>query len=133
MTYIDVHTECADLELDRLGRGFTNRDHFAFASMLFDDFLITQRDVHVDTRSLQPSGEVVVTETRDDRWGGEIRYGGATTGPKNPVKYAQYEFFRGGRHDFFRNVYNPDHTYVQAAAGFFSRGRTTPHPHGLID
>lgn len=55
--------------------------------------------VHVITDSLRQSGKVFI-EPIPSGVRVIVEFGGDSTGPKNPVEYAIYEFGRGGDHDF---------------------------------
>lgn len=64
----------------------------------------TQQDVHVITGSLRGSGRPS-SEFDGEVWSGTISYGGPSPGfPNDPVEYAQYEWGRGGDHDYLRNL-----------------------------
>ncbi len=134
MSYVSVDTTCADMELDRLQRGFTTEDHFNFASVLFTNYVQTQEDAHVITGSLRGSGIAEVDVARDSRWEGNISYGGASYGPRNPVKYAVYEIFKQRDlqydHYLFRRTDHIDDEYVGPLTTFLARGRKLPHPEG---
>lgn len=75
----------------------------ALEAVLKAAFLDTQARTHVITGSLKASGTTSSDFDGDD-WHGQIKYGGASTGPNNPVDYAIYEMARGGDHDFFGNL-----------------------------
>jgi hypothetical protein len=88
-------TRDAQVELDRLEKGFdieTRKRMDAHFQILFQE---TQKRVHVETGSLKASGR---RYTRDSRLGfrGTITYGGYSPGKKNPVLYARIENEREG-------------------------------------
>lgn len=59
----------------------------------------TQQNVHRITHSLALSGKL----TFEPKFAGVkvlIVYGGESAGPKNPVSYAAFEWYRGGPHDW---------------------------------
>lgn len=86
-------------------------------AILDDQFLATQRDVHVITESLRRSGEHDSDIGRTD-WVGEIRYGGPSAGSvHNPVKYARYEMHRGAgtsEGTTFEGEVNENHDFMRA-------------------
>lgn len=102
-----------DTEIDRI-LGMPGPQTKAFLDAVLDlGFGMTQEDVHVQTGSLQSSGEQKSNvDPFEKQWEGEIQYGGQSLGPNNPVDYAIYEKNRGaggaggasdlkGDHDFF--------------------------------
>ena len=128
---------CADLELARLQRGFTGYDHINFAAVLMRNYLATEAAVHIETGSLRASGKSTVEHSSDTRWEGEISYGGASGGVKNPVRYAASELFGrsvryGGNHDYLAPAHYIDEEMVGPVSSFITRGRNTPHPHRPI-
>jgi hypothetical protein len=99
----DVDVEFGDIyqELDRLAE-VDLETVVALEGVLAGMFQATQQYVHVITGSLRGSGNPE-SEFSDDKWTGEITYGGASPGfPKNPVTYARHEQGRGPGHDFLR-------------------------------
>lgn len=122
---VRVDTSSVDRELDRLLRGFSGFDSLRFEKILTAQFLATQRTVHIITGSLKGSG-IQHSRSLRERWSGEISYGGATTGPINPVDYAVYEMERSlvgygseveGR--TFSGVWNRQHNFMQPITGSF--------------
>lgn len=126
---------CADVELERLQDGFTTYDHLNFARVLLMGYTRAVADVHVETGSLRGSMRPDVTTSTDERWVGDISAGGASSGIKNPVRYAASEFFGnspryGGppAHNYYRNLEHIDDDMIGPVSSFISRGRRTPHP-----
>ncbi len=135
MTDYDWDIRCADWELRRLQDGFTGYDHANFARILALGYGRALADVHVETGSLKGSMKFEITESDDDTWEGFISAGGASTGPKNPVKYALEEkegtsprYGGPPSHDYFRNLEHIDDDMMGPFTSFFARGRRTPHP-----
>ncbi len=147
MTEYRWDTRCADLELNRLRDGFTTYDHVNFTRVLLENFARTQVYVHFQTGSLRGSGKVDVGRSTSRRWEGEISYGGASSGIKNPVRYAVAERFAShrrayiqqesldtygaraaGDHNFMRPTAHIDDELIGPVSSFISRGRRTPHP-----
>lgn len=160
MTEYEWDTSCADLELSRLERGFTEQDHLGFARVLVQGFAKAQADVHVETGRLRASGHANIDRAGAHDWSGEISFGGGA------VKWAASEFFgysprHGGwpSHQYFKKLgWLPNErsfiegegaAWTQGPArdvpgsegiqdemldpvtGFFDRGHATPHPeHG---
>jgi hypothetical protein len=141
---ITVDTSSVDRSLRRLINGPDGFDLLRFERVLTNQFLATQEMVHVITGSLKGSGRQHST-TRKHEWEGEIAYGGDSTGPINPVKYAVYEMergwrpsgwdvqgknfqgVRGGTHDFMDPAFGVSshefkHGYVQAIMKFLEGG-----------
>lgn len=87
-------------------------------AVLISHFEKTQRDVHIDTGSLQNSA-YPDTEVDVDTWVGRFEYGGPST-PKF-VDYADIEKGRGGDHDFMRSVRGPeaDVDYLRVLHNYF--------------
>lgn len=126
-------TSCADLELHRLGNGFTEYDHFNFAAVFARNYMATQAVVHVITGSLRGSGKAEVSASTSHRWEAEMSYGGLSGGVKNPVRYAVSELYGqspsyGGNHNFLEPTEFIDDEMIGPVASFISRGRNTPHP-----
>lgn len=86
-------------ELHRLSEEPDERAILKFEAVLEFLFQQTQQHVHIITGSLKGSG-TRESDHRRGRWRARIRYGGRSTGPISPVKYATYEHERGGLHDF---------------------------------
>lgn len=130
---------CADMELDRLQRGFTGYDHANFGRVLLMGFGTVVKDIHIESGSLLASSKVEPIENSAHRWEGQISVGGASAGVKNPVRYAVSELFGrsplyGGppAHDYFRNLHHIDNDLMGPVSSFISRGRRTPHPEGPL-
>lgn len=119
---VEVNGRDADRELRRIQDGFDGPDLLAMAAVLAQNFALTQRDVHIDTRSLQPSGQQNIEKSTGSGFKGEISYGGETSGPKNPVRYARFEQQRGGSHNFMRATAEIDEQYLAVVVAFFERG-----------
>ncbi len=147
MTSFEWDTRCADVELGRLREGFTTYDHANFSRVLLENFARTQVYVHVITGSLKGSGVADVQRATNRRFQAEIRYGGTSTGVKNPVRYAPAEMFSGapiayvqqrsletygpraaGDHNFMRPTQFIDDELIGPVSSFISRGRRTRHP-----
>lgn len=116
MIHIESDWTEIDHEIDRL-MGMPGPKAKAFLDAVLDTgFAMTQEDVHVQTGSLQSSGDHKSDVDKfDKKWEGEIQYGGPSLGPNNPVDYAIYEKRRGiggagggsdlkGDHDFFARL-----------------------------
>lgn len=139
MTGYEWDTRCADLELERLGDGFTSYDHANFARVLLMHYVRTVQAVHVETGSLLSSGKAEPLHSDHERWEAQISYGGASAGVKPVVRYAASELFGrspkyGGppAHNYLRSTEHIDDDYLGPISSFFSRGRRTPHPEGPI-
>jgi hypothetical protein len=135
MSEYEWDVRCADLELARLERGFTGADHTAFARAFLTNFTRTVAAIHIETGSLLASSRADLLESSDSRWEAEMKYGGASAGVKNPVRYAVSELFgrspkHGGppSHDYLRSTRHIDDDFIGPVTSFFSRGRRTPHP-----
>lgn len=159
MTDYRWDASCADLELARLGAGFTGYDHANFARVLLMGLQRVIADIHVDTGRLRSSADASVETSDSSRWEAQIDVGGPG------IPYAASEFFgyspkHGGypSHAYFRRIgWQPlprgaGEQWVQApirdtgssqgvpieedligpTASFISRGRQTPHPHGAV-
>lgn len=115
-------TEMID-EIGRVGGEPSFRVIAKLEETLAENFAMTQERVHVITGSLKLSG---FTDSHWDPesygWTGTIIYGGASTGPNNPVDYAIYEMARGGEHDFMADVPEDDHGYKEAIEQHFKGG-----------
>ena len=118
--YVHVDTSDVDHELRRLEAGPGRDDLLALYMVLFQNFQITQADVHVITSSLRRSGTVDADYDYLE-WTGEITYGGESRGSvHDPVKYAVYEQNKGDYvHDFMRGVYGGDSGYSEAIIDFY--------------
>jgi hypothetical protein len=122
---IDVDTSGAQGRLRRLAAGPGMDDLLLFEQALTVQYLATQAQVHVQTRSLKTSGRTD-SDYADQTWSGTLTYGGPAPGAVyNPVRYAQVEQSRGGdkngtAHDFMEPV-DPigDRLYVAAIEAFF--------------
>lgn len=135
MTSYEWDTRCADLELERLARGFTGHDHQNFARVLLTNFARVVGDIHIETGSLLSSSRADLIASTDDKWEAEMRFGGSSAGVKNPVRYAASELFgrspkHGGMHDYLRSTRHIDRDLVDPVGDFITRGRHTPHPEG---
>lgn len=149
MTRYEWDVRCADLELSRLERGFTQEDFLNFAGVVTLAHQTVVNDIHIETGSLRESAKLDFVESTHERWSAQISVGGASTGAKNPVKYALSEFFGrspkyGGppAHSYFQRIgWTPDEFGGNVGQGvpieddmmgpttsFFDRGRRTPHP-----
>ena len=54
------------------------------------------------------------SEKDSDSWTGEIKFGGPALGSlHDPVVYAEYEYNRGGTHDFLAPAKDMDTDYVE--------------------
>lgn len=133
-------TRDADRELSRLEGGFDQRDFAAFESILYQAYVQTVQDVHVYSTSLVRSGDADVDKSSDERWESHISYGGPSTGPNNPVKYAVIEQeresvratlrpkknpFHTGDHNFMRRTDGIEYPMMEAVVAFFERGNST--------
>lgn len=97
------NTDCADLELARLERGFDREDFLHFAGVQQLAFQRVQAAVHVRSGRLRGSGHSDITESTSSRWSGEISFGGGD------VKWAASEFFGyGSAHGGY-----PSHAYFR--------------------
>lgn len=113
-------------ELDRVENMPDFKTRLALDIVLQQGYVETQKDVHVDTGSLQGSGKVESeTDKLAGKWEGKISYGGPSTGVNNPVDYAIYEKRRGiggaggpsdakGDHDFFASLPALHKKYIEA-------------------
>ena len=115
MIHIESDWDSIDREIDRIASMPGPQTKALLDTVLEMGFAITQEDVHVQTGSLLSSGEKKSdVEHFDKKWEGEIKYGGVSLGPNNPVDYAIYEKRRGthwagpssikGDHDFFARL-----------------------------
>ena len=116
MIHIESDWTFIDKEIDRI-MGMPGPKAKAFLDAVLDiGFAETQAAVHVETGSLKSSGQKKSDVDKFDKeWEGEIKYGGRSFGPNNPVDYAIYEKRRGtggaggasdlkGDHDFFSTL-----------------------------
>lgn len=107
---IDIDVDMSEVEQDltRIARGPTPYTEARFTGILDGQFAATQAAVHRITGSLAATGS---TESSDfpGGWYGEIGYGGGVyhsrviPGPpriRHPGFYAEYEFDRGGGHNW---------------------------------
>jgi hypothetical protein len=101
----------------------------ALEQVLRNSFLYTQARVasptFIHTPTYMPTGSLKLSgRTSSDldgsEWSGEIRYGGPSAGPNNPVEYAIYEMARGGIHDFFEGLEAFDEQWIEAMGEHFS-------------
>jgi hypothetical protein len=104
---LEIYVDIDDVmdELDRI-----KHPNFLAYSLLETElaqaYATTQSAVHIITGSLKNSGNTA-TSMGGDEWTGEISYGGLSPGAINdPVKYAFYEWRRGGMHNFFIGIDN---------------------------
>lgn len=104
-------------EIDRLANGPTGADLILFEIVLAQQFQASQRAVHVITRSLKSSGKVN-SSSGQNKWEGEISYGGSSSGIHNPVDYAEFERERDGSHDFLAPVIGMSKAYIEAMNSF---------------
>lgn len=104
-------------EINRLANGPTLADLEKFEGVLISQFAATQTAVHIQTGSLKSSGKVS-SEASENKWEGNISYGGPSTGIHNPVDYAEYERERDGSHDFLAPAKAMDSYYEQAMKAF---------------
>jgi hypothetical protein len=118
MIHISRTLEGIEKEVDRLADGPTAQDLLHFENILQIQFIATQYKVHKITRSLQLSGKVD-SKHENDKWEGEITYGGPSAGVNNPVDYAEYERERDGSHDFLKATEEFESGYVHAMKAFF--------------
>lgn len=127
-----IDAEDADRELARLQDGFDATTNLRYEAVLGALFAATQAQVHIVTGSLKLSGKVR-SEARKHSWRGEIIYGGRSSGPNNPVRYAPMERARGGEHDFLAPADDVDRDYTRAILAWLddharhSRGRGGRH------
>lgn len=147
MTEYRWDIRCADVEFERIERGFTGHDNANFARVLLAGYARVVRDIHIETGSLLASAKVEPIESIPERWSGQISVGGASAGVNPVVRYAASEFYgsslrHGGepQHSFFKSLgwtklgYGPfagptiDEDMMGPASSFLSRGRNTPHP-----
>lgn len=136
-TSYEWDVECADLEFERLQKGFTIRDREVFGTTAGLAALFAQFRVHPETGSLAESIKFKETASSPRRWEGDISAGGASS-PKNPVRYALSEYF--GKSPKYGGP--PSHNYfldaeaslpgdiLGVAESFLSR--EARHPHGPL-
>lgn len=99
MIFLTGDYDDIDKELDRIGHMPNRKTSLLLDTVLAAGFKETQAATHVITGSLKGSGKKN-SEVHGDKWEGEIKYGGPSTGINNPVNYAIYEKRREGAHDF---------------------------------
>ncbi len=131
MTYVrfelDIKVDKSEVEreLFRLSRGPTWFTHKRLDQVLLDQFLLTQAAVHVLTGSLKASGAPSTSMDRDGDWQGEISYGGTLNyfpspgPPRNPGRYAIFEFEKELDEEY-------DHNWLRA-------GHVEDHEHRYAD
>lgn len=113
MIRIEAILDDIEKEIDRLVAGPTTADLLKFETVLASQFRATQIAVHKITFSLMLSGKVA-SNMSNNKWEGEITYGGSTTGIHNPVDYAEYEREREGTHDFLEPAIELSDSYITA-------------------
>lgn len=118
MIHIDRVTNDIEKEVNRLAKGPSFADMIRFERVLIAQFAATQTAVHVITGSLKSSGRVASSHS-NDKWEGEITYGGRSAGIHNPVDYAEYERERDQTHDFLAPAEKMEHLYIHAMNEFF--------------
>ncbi len=121
---ITVNARDAERELGRLAPGPTASDLLRLETVHSAVFGLTQTAVHVITGSLKTSAKIS-SDFRRNVWTGRIGYGGAAPGAVfNPVKYAEYEWARGGAHDFLAPALadDTDRAYLNAVLDFLRDG-----------
>jgi len=123
MSYVYVEVDISDVEkeLDRIIDGPGVADVVEFESVLASQFQITQQIVHIITGSLKGSGKIS-SVLEENKWEGQITYGGPSVGIHNPVKYAHYEQERDGAHDFMEPIYSLDGRYGDAVEDWLKGG-----------
>jgi hypothetical protein len=104
-------------EIDRLADGPTLADLLKFEAVLIKQFQATQTAVHVVTQSLKLSGRIA-SSMNNNKWSGDIIYGGPSEGIHNPVDYAEYERERDGPHDFLAPAEALSDEYIKAMESF---------------
>lgn len=104
-------------EVDRMSNGPSADDLLLLEIVLQSQFRATQVGVHKQTKSLQLSGKMS-SDFKNNKWEGEITYGGPSEGIHNPVDYAEYERERDGNHDFLNFADELDSEYVSAIKAF---------------
>lgn len=117
MIKIERLTNGIEDEIDRLAAGPTQADLFKFDVVLTHQFVATLDAVHVVTGSLKSSAKVASNAT-EDKWEGQISYGGVSAGIHNPVDYAEYERERDGDHDFLAPAEALSDSYIAAMNSF---------------
>lgn len=105
-------------EVNRLSKGPSFQDMMRFERVLLSQFAATQSTVHVITGSLKSSGRIASSHG-ENKWEGEITYGGRSSGIHNPVDYAEYERERDQSHDFLAPAEKMEHMYIHAMNEFF--------------
>ncbi len=158
MTKYQWDITCANRELKRIQRGFTEEDHASFAAVLLAGYIRVQSAAHVETGRLRASGSSDVTRSTARAWHGHMSFGG------QGVPYAASEFFgysprHGGypSHAYYRGVgwqptprgftSNGDVPWsqlpvrdapgtsgiqdemIEPVGAFITRGKLTPHTH----
>lgn len=117
---ITVNARDAERELRRLADGPTAADLLHLETVHSAVFGLTQIAVHVITGSLKASARID-SDYRRNVWTGLISYGGPAPGMAfNPVKYAEFEWARGGHHDFLAPALgdDTDRAYLEAVLAF---------------
>ncbi len=117
MIRIERASNDIEKEIDRLADGPTLSDLLKFESVLANQFRATQAAVHVITQSLKLSGKMS-SSSNNNKWMGDIVYGGPSEGINNPVDYAEYERERDGSHDFLAPAEALSDEYIQAMNSF---------------
>jgi hypothetical protein len=117
MIRVEAITDGISKEIDRLVDGPTLTDYLEFERVLMAQYAATQQAVHVITGSLKLSGKTS-SSFGQNKWEGEISYGGVSEGVYNPVKYAEYERERDGSHDFLAPARDLDRLYLAAMNHF---------------
>ncbi len=128
---ISVDTSQVDRDLIRVGDGPDKRHHLQFSQVLDRQFLEISALIHVVTGSLKDSGRVGGRARREGGWEGQIVWPGVGAAdldpvpgpPRDPSRYAEYEYNKAGNHDWLRNSYNGDPGYVDVIKDFL---RGTP-------
>jgi hypothetical protein len=118
--HIDIDASDALHELRRLEDGPDVEDLLRLDGVLIELYAQTQAVVHVQTGSLRASAWVDSRYADNERFEGEISYGGPTPPglAHNPVRYAEYERDRGGAHDFLAPTYTGDPAWTNAVLAF---------------
>ncbi len=125
---IEVDTSEVDRDLSRIALGPNATAHIRFAQALTGQWLMAKAAVHIETGSLFASLHMSTPVSfHNGDWSAEIVAGAggvpdyAFPGPpRDPGKYAIFEFERGGDHDWIRSSYDGGDS-VKDREGEYSR------------
>lgn len=101
-------------EIERISSIAIMEAHAGLDAVLAQGETLVRGAVHVDTSTLKGSVKSSSNVRGLANWHGEIVVGGASPGPLAPVKYAWYEYRRGGDHAYFYPLPMLHEKYIDA-------------------